>query len=45
MGADIGTVEAGKYADLLVLNADPLVDIRNLRDIYAVAKGGVEGVA
>ena len=42
MGADIGTVEAGKYADLLVLNADPLVDIRNLRDIYAVAKGGVK---
>ena len=40
MGADIGTVEAGKYADLLVLNSDPLVDIRNLRDIYAVAKGG-----
>ena len=42
MGADIGTVEAGKYADLLVLNSDPLVDIRNLRDIYAVAKGGVK---
>ena len=40
MGGDIGTVEAGKYADLLVLNADPLVDIRNLREIYAVVKGG-----
>ena len=40
MEDDIGTVEAGKYADLLVLNADPLVDIRNLRDIAAVAKGG-----
>ena len=40
MDDDIGTLEAGKYADLLVLNADPLVDIRNLRDIYAVAKGG-----
>ena len=40
MDDDIGTVEAGKYADLLVLNSDPLVDIRNLRDIYAVAKGG-----
>ncbi len=42
MNDDIGTVEAGKYADLLVLNSDPLVDIRNLRDIYAVAKGGVK---
>ena len=42
MEDDIGTVEAGKYADLLLLNADPLVDIRNLRDIAAVFKGGVK---
>ncbi len=40
MEDDIGTVEAGKYADLLLTNADPLVDIRNLRDIAAVIKGG-----
>ena len=40
MADDIGTVEAGKYADLLLTNADPLVDIRNLRDIAAVVKGG-----
>lgn len=37
---EIGTVEAGKYADLLLLDADPLVDIRNLRKIAAVYKGG-----
>ena len=37
---EIGTVEAGKYADLLLLDADPLVDIRNLRAIAAVYKGG-----
>ncbi len=37
---EIGTVEAGKYADLLLLDADPLVDIRNLRQIAAVYKGG-----
>ena len=37
---EIGTVEAGKYADLLLLNGDPLVNIRNLRDIAAVYKGG-----
>ena len=40
MEDDIGTVEAGKYADLLLTNTDPLVDIRNLRDIAAVIKGG-----
>ena len=39
-GDEIGTVEAGKYADLLLLEADPLVDIRNLRQIAAVFKGG-----
>ncbi|MDE2859682.1 MAG: amidohydrolase family protein [Chloroflexota bacterium] len=37
---EIGTVEAGKYADLLLLNGDPLVNISNLRDIAAVYKGG-----
>lgn len=37
---EIGTVAAGKYADLLLLNANPLADIRNLRDIAAVYKGG-----
>ncbi len=37
---EIGTVETGKYADLLLLNSDPLADIRALRDIAAVYKGG-----
>ena len=37
---EIGTVEAGRYADLLLLDADPLLDIRNLRQIAAVIKGG-----
>lgn len=39
---EIGTVEAGKFADLLLINGDPLVDVRNLRDIAAVFKGGVK---
>ncbi len=37
---DIGTVEAGKYADLLVIEGDPLADIRNVRQVAAVYKGG-----
>lgn len=35
-----GTIEAGKLADLLILDADPLADIRNLRFIHRVIKGG-----
>ena len=33
---DIGTVRAGRFADLLVLNADPLVNISNTQDIHAI---------
>jgi len=36
----IGTIEAGKLADLLILDADPLVDIANARQINKVIKGG-----
>jgi imidazolonepropionase-like amidohydrolase len=36
----LGTVESGKLADLLVLDADPLADIANLRKIRHVIKGG-----
>ena len=35
-----GTVEVGKRADLLVLDADPLIDIRNTTRISAVILGG-----
>ena len=37
---EIGTLEPGKLADMLVLDADPLADIKNLRRIHAVVKGG-----
>jgi imidazolonepropionase-like amidohydrolase len=37
---DLGTVEAGKFADLLILAANPLDDIRNIKTIHRVIKGG-----
>src|SRR3989454_3239637 len=38
---DFGTVEKGKRADLLVLAADPTSDIKGLRQLRYVVKGGV----
>ena len=37
---DFGTIEAGKYADLLVLRANPLDDIHNIRGLDLVMKEG-----
>lgn len=37
---DLGTVEAGKLADLLIVDADPLADVENLRRIAHVIKDG-----
>ena len=38
---EMGTLEPGKLADLLVLDRDPLADIANLTSIHRVVKGGV----
>jgi imidazolonepropionase-like amidohydrolase len=38
--ADMGTVEKGKLADLVLLDANPLDDIANTRRIRAVVLAG-----
>ncbi len=40
--ADVGTVETGKSADFIVLDANPLDDITNTRRIAAVYLRGTE---
>jgi hypothetical protein len=37
---DLGTIAAGKLADLVLLDADPVADIRNTRRIRAVVQSG-----
>ncbi|MBD3870871.1 MAG: amidohydrolase family protein [Acidobacteria bacterium] len=38
---EMGTIAKGKFADFLILDADPLADIANLQKIHRVVKGGV----
>lgn len=40
-GAELGTLEAGKRADLVILAGDPLQDVHNYRRVVAVMKDGV----
>jgi imidazolonepropionase-like amidohydrolase len=39
-GRQVGTIEAGRYADLVLLGSNPLADIRNLEDVQLVMRGG-----
>jgi imidazolonepropionase-like amidohydrolase len=38
--SEFGTIEKGKSADVLVLGADPLKDIANMRKVRTVIRGG-----
>jgi imidazolonepropionase-like amidohydrolase len=38
---DLGTLEPGKIADFVVLDGDPLKDIRALRSVFATVKDGI----
>jgi len=38
---DVGTLQAGKYADLIAVSADPLEDVRALENVGFVMKGGL----
>jgi len=38
---NLGTLEKGKFADLIAVGGDPLVDIRLLERVAFVMKGGV----
>lgn len=40
MSKDIGTLEAGKYADLIAVTKDPLKNIKELESVDFVMKGG-----
>ena len=39
--SDVGAVASGRFADLLVVDGDPLRDVRALRNLEAVYQGGV----
>ena len=37
---ELGSIEVGKLADMIILDRDPLADIGNIRFIYRIIKGG-----
>jgi imidazolonepropionase-like amidohydrolase len=41
MSDSLGTVEKGKFADIIAVAGDPLVDITEMQRVQFVMKGGV----
>jgi imidazolonepropionase-like amidohydrolase len=41
MDKQIGTLEPGKYADIIAVSGDPLTDISSMQRVNFVMKGGV----
>jgi imidazolonepropionase-like amidohydrolase len=39
--SQLGSISAGKFADLVILSANPLTDIRNVRRIEKVIRSGI----
>ena len=38
---NVGTIEAGKFADIIAVTNDPLKEVRSLENVGFVMKGGV----
>ena len=38
--ADLGSIEPGKLADVVLLEGDPLADIKNIRKVRTIVKDG-----
>ena len=39
--ADLGSIAAGKYADIIAVPGDPLTDVTQFGKVHFVMKGGV----
>jgi len=39
--ADVGTIEVGRFGDLVAVSRDPLADVRALEEVMVVIKGGL----